>query len=346
MARTRSWRIPSLMDFNPVVVGVVSLALIATAVGATFAIGTLGIFDKTYTVNAVFDGTGGIKTGRDVRLAGVRVGKVTAVTPDFHAGQVVVTMDIDSGIRLGSHATAEIAISTLLGGLYVRVGGPVAPPFLEDLPAADRRIPLERTRTPATILDALGAITKTASTLDYDTINRVLVQVAGATGRNQDQVGTLLTGIDQLTATLSARDSEFRSLVAHSQDLTGALAARDEQIAELVDLASGLLAKVSEQRDQLAVLLGSSNRAVTQLSDLLAGQQSVIGSLVAQVHTTVGALDQERDAFNTLLAWMGPTINAFGKVGHDGNIDVVGVGLNPDAVGLLQTLLGALGGPP
>src|SRR3546814_16539737 len=91
-------------------------------------------------MSAVFSDTGVLKKGDDVRVAGVPVGEVTGVHADFEAGQVIVNVEVDEGIDLGPQTRAAIGAATLLGGYYLRLSGPVAEPFLHELPAAERRI--------------------------------------------------------------------------------------------------------------------------------------------------------------------------------------------------------------
>ena len=63
--------------------------------------------DDGYRVSASFERTGGLSSGADVRLAGVPVGKVTDIDPDFQRGHVVVTFEVDRGVEIGPETTAE-----------------------------------------------------------------------------------------------------------------------------------------------------------------------------------------------------------------------------------------------
>src|SRR5690606_24625958 len=99
-------------------------------------------------------------------LAGVEVGEVTGVFPDFSMGQVVVTWEVDRGVDVGSLAEAKIALGSLLGGNYIKLSGPVEEPFMADLPVEQRRIPLERTSETVGVIEAFDAATRTIDELD------------------------------------------------------------------------------------------------------------------------------------------------------------------------------------
>jgi len=72
-----------------------------------------------YSVKAEFNSVGGLKTGDDVRIAGIRVGSVTGMELDTDWYIATVTMSIDPGIALPEDTFVSIASESLLGGNYI-----------------------------------------------------------------------------------------------------------------------------------------------------------------------------------------------------------------------------------
>jgi phospholipid/cholesterol/gamma-HCH transport system substrate-binding protein len=70
-------------------------------------------------LTARFDRIDGLASGADVRIAGVKVGSVTAQRIDPQTFLAVLTLNIDSGLRLPEDSSAEITSEGLLGGKYV-----------------------------------------------------------------------------------------------------------------------------------------------------------------------------------------------------------------------------------
>nr|WP_280842987.1 outer membrane lipid asymmetry maintenance protein MlaD [Pararoseomonas baculiformis] len=70
-------------------------------------------------LTARFDRIDGLAPGADVRIAGVKVGSITAQRIDPQSFLAVLTMNIDSGLRLPDDSSAEITSEGLLGGKYV-----------------------------------------------------------------------------------------------------------------------------------------------------------------------------------------------------------------------------------
>ena len=84
--------------------------------------GPAGAFHKTYKVNAAFTDATGLVKGDDVRLAGVRVGKVAALKVD--KGQAIVSMAVDHAYKLPADSRFELHWKNLLGQRYVQAVPP------------------------------------------------------------------------------------------------------------------------------------------------------------------------------------------------------------------------------
>ena len=110
--------------------------LLAGAVVLAVAIGFLGYaFANTgrgigggYSLHAKFDRIDGLTVGADVRVAGVKVGGVTAARIDPQTYQAVVDFSVADAIKLPKDSSAVITSDGLLGGKYLSLepGGDTA----------------------------------------------------------------------------------------------------------------------------------------------------------------------------------------------------------------------------
>src|SRR3954454_10602051 len=91
---------------NPVVIGAVSLALIAAFVLAAFKAEDLPLIGGGDTYYAAFSEAGGLKANAEVRVAGVRVGKVSAI--ELVNNHVRVAFKVQKGVDFGSKTGAAI----------------------------------------------------------------------------------------------------------------------------------------------------------------------------------------------------------------------------------------------
>lgn len=100
---------------------IVGALVIAVAIGfVAFAYGrTAGGLGERYAVTARFPNVTGVATGTDVRLSGMKVGTVTAQELDPATYQAVLTLGIDSTVKLPADSSAAITSEGLLGGSYI-----------------------------------------------------------------------------------------------------------------------------------------------------------------------------------------------------------------------------------
>jgi len=96
--------------------GLLALVFLAVRVSGI----NVGTPADTYTLTARFDDVAGLTVRAKVSMAGVVVGRVTAVNVDAEYGQAIVTMAIDQGIgRLSVDTGAKILTEGILGGRYI-----------------------------------------------------------------------------------------------------------------------------------------------------------------------------------------------------------------------------------
>lgn len=311
-------RISSFADMNPLALGIATLVATAVAIVAAFAVGTLGVLEDRYEMSGVFVESGGIRVGDKVRVAGLDVGEVTAVRPDFEEAQVVVTWEVDQGVDLGTETSAEISLATLLGGRYLRLDGPVEEPFVADLPVEERRIPLERTRLPIGVQDALGRFTEAAQEYDVDQIDQLLQNFADISADNADSFEPLVENVTVLASVLNQRRGQIDALLDDTTELTSALASKDQELLTLIDQSGRLLDAVAERRDQLRAILGSGSQAVSELDRLVSANRASLDSMLADFDVTADTLRARLPELNELLAYAGPAMQGLAESTRSG----------------------------
>jgi phospholipid/cholesterol/gamma-HCH transport system substrate-binding protein len=97
-----------------VVIGILALGYLSIKLGRVSFLGSSG-----YLVTVDFPGTGGLKAGSAVEIAGVEIGRVESIAlVDYQAR---VTARINSGVKLQDDAIASIKTKGLIGEKYVRI---------------------------------------------------------------------------------------------------------------------------------------------------------------------------------------------------------------------------------
>jgi phospholipid/cholesterol/gamma-HCH transport system substrate-binding protein len=130
------------------VIGAVVLAIAGLFLYFTYSTGYQKV--EGYDVSAKFNRVDGISLGSDVRLSGIKVGRVVSTRLDPSTFLAVLTLRVDRSIRLPVDTIAKITSDSLLGGNYVALepGG------------EDKIIPpggqIESTQDPVNISDLIG----------------------------------------------------------------------------------------------------------------------------------------------------------------------------------------------
>ena len=95
-------------------IGIAALVFLSVRLGRVEIIPTPG-----YTLSANFDNIAGLKTGDQVELAGVKIGKVSGIGLDGNRAHVV--MRVNEGVQIDEDAIASIYTSGLIGDKYVSI---------------------------------------------------------------------------------------------------------------------------------------------------------------------------------------------------------------------------------
>src|SRR5687768_5706141 len=236
----------SFRDRNPYAVGIVSVLIIGAITGLAFMVGLLHLLEDTSEMEGTFTDAAGLRSGDDVKLAGVKVGRVTGIHADRDEGLVRVEWVVNTGVDIKDGAGADIALETLLGSKFIRItNAHVGDALFADLDRADRAIPHEecgsdglceaRTTTPVDVFDLTRDATERIEATDNEKLNLLINQLADITEGKRGTVTDLINGIDQVASAINEREGQLDSLLGHADELAANLAAKDQTLVQLID---------------------------------------------------------------------------------------------------------------
>src|SRR5437763_10187659 len=176
---------------NPVTIGAVSIAVIVVLLLAAFNASRLPIIGSGKSYPAAFSDLSGLKKGDDVRVAGVKVGKITGIT--LKNGEVMVKFSA-KGVHLGQQTSASIRVKTLLGTKYLALE-----PAGTGTLSTKAGIPLARTTTPFDVPAAFSQLTKTIQKVDTRKLAQSFNVIATTFDNQPAQIKSALTGLSRLS---------------------------------------------------------------------------------------------------------------------------------------------------
>ena len=214
------------------------------AAGAIFGI------RKTYfapnTITASFKSATGIYPGDEVRVAGVRVGRIASIVPA--GGQANMTLKVDRDVAIPADAKAVVVAQSLISARYVQL----TPVYETSGPkmADGGTIPLERTAVP----------------VEWDEVKAQLMRLATDLGPTGDGTGTALSRFIDRTA--NALDGNGEKLRETLKQLSGA--------GRILADGSGDIVNILQNLQTFVTALRNSNVQIVQFEGRLATLTSVL----------------------------------------------------------------------
>ena len=115
-----------------VIVGLFFIVGIAAFAYLTIMLGGKSITNSdNYELTARFTSTAGLKNGAPVEIAGVPIGKITAIDFDPEAYQSVVTLSLQPNVKVQEDAIASVRSTGLIGSKILQISPGGAEDILE-----------------------------------------------------------------------------------------------------------------------------------------------------------------------------------------------------------------------
>jgi phospholipid/cholesterol/gamma-HCH transport system substrate-binding protein len=286
---------------NPVVIGAIGLGVIATLLILAFNIDKLPLLAGD-SHSAAFSEAGGLKVGDDVRIAGVKVGKVTGV--DLEGSHVRVDFKVGRGTDLGDRTSASVRIKTILGQKFLALD----PAGYGGL---DAEIPLSRTTPAFDVVEAFSDLAKTGERIDTNQLADALDTIATTFRDSPRDVRGAVDGLGRLSRTIASRDAELRSLLRHADGVTGVLAKRNSELVTLLSDGDLLLAELHKRRAAIHTLLVSTVSLSRQLTGLVRDNQAQIGASLRHLSSVLATLRANQGNLDRSIRLLAPFVRVF-----------------------------------
>jgi phospholipid/cholesterol/gamma-HCH transport system substrate-binding protein len=293
---------------NPALVGIAGLTALTALLMAAFNADDLPLIGGGSDYSAAFSEAGGIQTGNEVRVAGVKVGKVTSI--DLDGPRVKVGFRVaDSNVQLGRQTAATIRIKTVLGQKYLSLE-PAGSGRLEE----GDEIPLSRTASPFDVQDAVGGLAETVEEIDTAQLAKAFATISDTFRDSPAEVSASLEGLSRLSNTISSRDKQLTELLDRTETVTGVLAERDTEFQRLVADGNLLLAEITRRRDAIHTLLVSTTQLSNQLIGLVADNRAQLEPALKALRKTVAILEANQMQIDQALPRLATFVHAFSNV--------------------------------
>ncbi|MEV4144479.1 MCE family protein [Amycolatopsis sp. NPDC049691] len=317
----------SFLDRNPVTIGVVSVATIAALLVTAYRSDDLPVIGGGTTYLADFTTSSGIKPGDEVRVSGIKVGKVTDV--GLENDHVSVHFKA-KGAWIGDQSRVSIEIKNLLGQKYLSVL-PAGSQALDP----DDVIPVQRTSSPLDVTSALSETTRTVQGLDTGRLAQSLKTLDDAFKGAPAYLRQSLDGLSQLSQTVSSRDAELGKLLQNTAQISKVVADRNDDVRKLLNDGNLLLQELQNREQAIGHLLSSAQAFATQISGLVKDNQAQIQPALDNLGKVTRLLADNKEKLGASIAGLAPYIRLFTNLVGNGHwFDAYVCGLLPPTVDL------------
>ncbi|MFG3307391.1 MCE family protein [Streptomyces wuyuanensis] len=289
---------------NPVTIGTVGLTVLALLAVAAFNADDLPLIGDGETYSAAFSEAGGLKPGDEVRVAGVKVGKVDEV--DLDGDHVKVVFRVKGEPDFGTRTGAAIRVKTILGAKYLALE-PKGPGQLR--PGSE--IPLNRTTPAYDVVTAFSDLTTTTEQIDTERLATALDTISTTFEDSPAEVRESVRGLSRISRTVASRDQALRELLDHADGVSAVLAERSREFSLLVKDGDALFQEISRRRAAIHALLKSSASLGVQLSGLVKDNSKEIGPALKGLNQVVDMLERNQAALDRSVRLLAPYVRVF-----------------------------------
>ncbi|MFF2557666.1 MlaD family protein [Nocardia sp. NPDC058058] len=239
--------------------GIIGAALVALGLLAAGVLFVVPFGKHTYT--AELSEAQSVKTGDDVRIAGISVGEVKSL--ELKPDRVVMRFTVNSDVFLGDQTSLDIRMLTIVGGHYVAVF-PAG-----DKALGDKAIPPDRVRLPYSLAQTFQDAATPLAKIDGQTLNRNLAALGNSVDGAPDSLRTTLQTVSTYVDALDRQRTQVSNAVSVADEYVRMYDGAKTDLGRLMDNANLLVTVLADKHSEMAEAL----RLLSAVLDRLDGAQ-------------------------------------------------------------------------
>lgn len=256
----------------------------------------------------------GIEPGDDVRMAGLKVGKVIAVEAD--RDQVDVTFALSRSpedLGVTGDSTVEVKLLSILGERFLSLTPGAGSPL-----ADGATIAVDHAVDSYTIERFWLESTPQVEALDLQRIQRAVDVLATDLQLAPTQLRDALDGIAGVSAIVTEREQQLDDLLASTRAVTDLVLDQTDELDQVLGNGTAVLLMVQERRETLRALLADAHRFVTGLTAVVRQSAPHLRPALRDLRSVLKVLDEHRDQLDRTMELAGPTMRVFTNATGDG----------------------------
>lgn len=252
----------------------------------------------TNTYSAMFTDVTGMNPGDDVRVAGVRVGRVDNV--ELAGTQAKVTFRVQGDQPIFTSTVASVTYQNIIGQRYLGLSAGTGDNDV--LLPSGSTIPVERTNPSFDISYLLNGFEPLFTVLDPEQVDNLTNAIVQAF---QGDTGSLLALITQTSAvaeSFAGPDEVLGTLITNLNTVVSNLATQSNNLALSISQTRTIMAALQERRDALIGSMGSISSTVARLATITDAVTPEIQEFVGRQPGFAAHIGESPDRFAYMAA--------------------------------------------
>ena len=312
----------SFRERRPWVVGVISILVISIGLFVAFSVNKFESLRGVQTISADLRDAAGLQVGNEVRVAGVKIGKITDIT--LRPGAARVEMEVEDDVRLPRETQLEVKLKTLLGQKFIDLqfprgylsaasGGNDPSGATSGYLADGDVIPISQTRVPFEIYQAANEGTAVLEGIDKRSLRKMINVLATTVTDSKEELGRAVVALDRAGKVLAPKSREISSLLRNTEKVTATLAAGDQDIEGILTRGADVLGVLAERRQTISSLLAATNDLTLNLGLLIRNARGSLELGVTDLNRILASVEAETASIDAALSELGTAQEMFGR---------------------------------
>ena len=329
-----------------------TIAAIALAValvaGAVFLVRQ--VFFGPNTITAYFPTATAVYPGDEVRVSGVKVGKIESIEPE--GTQTKMTLKVDRDVPVPAEAKAVIVAQNLVAARYVQL----TPAYRNGNGPTMRDggvIPSERTAVPVEWDDVKTQLMRLATELgpkegaqggvSGTSVSRFIDSAANAIGGNGDKLRQTLAQLSGVARVFAEGSGNIVDIIKNLQIFVTALHDSKEQIVLFGNRLASLSSVLNDNRSDLDAALSDLSVALGEVQRFVAGSRNQASEQIQRLGSLTQVIVDHKMAFENVLHIVPNAIANFNNIYYPNGGSVTGAFSLVNFSNPVQAICGMIG---
>ncbi|WP_433680567.1 MlaD family protein [Nocardia sp. CA-119907] len=272
--------------------GIIGAVLVVIAMGAAAALYVIPFGEATYT--AELSEAQSVKSGDDIRLAGVSVGAVKSL--ELKPDKVIMRFTVDSDVFVGDQTSLDVRMLTVVGGHYVALFPAGTAPL------GDKPIPADRVRLPYSLVQTFQDATAPIGKIDGDTLRRNLAALDKSIEGAPDSLRTTLDTVGGYIDAIDRQRTQVSNAIAVADEYVTMYDGAKSDLRRLMENADLLETVLIDKRAELRESVALLNSVVQRIAALAPSWDSTLKPKAQQLADALPRLEQMGGQLEPIIA--------------------------------------------